>query len=158
MSQVQNWQIYRWSTVGLALLDTVDELVRDNMISVEMANIIMARYDESVCSTLRKKVDSKCSFTAKCQTFNLVDEVYRFSLKNVRFKMEAGQVVTVPTMKITALKSGTLDELDASGSSNVAPAAGPSKKSKKAADDGPRPLAEEKERKDAKKKSKKGIS
>jgi hypothetical protein len=40
-----------------------------------------------------------------------VDEVYRFTLKNVKFKMEAGEIVSVPSLKVIAVKSGVNDEM-----------------------------------------------
>ncbi|KIM31922.1 hypothetical protein M408DRAFT_240780 [Serendipita vermifera MAFF 305830] len=105
-----NWEFYRFSTIGLALLDTVDEMVRDGSLSGDIANIIMSRFDDALGNTLSQKVDAKCSFTAHCSTFNLVDEVYRFTLKNVRFKMEGAEIVTVPTMKIISVKSTNTEE------------------------------------------------
>ncbi|PVG02882.1 hypothetical protein CPB86DRAFT_779751 [Serendipita vermifera] len=111
MADIPSWQFYRFSTIGLSLLDTVDELIREGSLSNDIGNIIMSRYDEAVCSALRKRVDAKCSFTANCSTFNLVDEVYRFTLKNVKFKMEAGEIVAVPSLKVIAVKSGVNDEM-----------------------------------------------
>lgn len=39
-----------------------------------------------------------------------MDEVYRFTLKNVRFKMEGAEIVEVPTLKVIAVKSTHADE------------------------------------------------
>jgi hypothetical protein len=70
---------------------------------------------------------------AKCSTFNLVDEVYRFSLKNVRFKMEGAEFVSVPSMKIIAVKSGHTDDAGDEGNA---------KGGRKAVEGVARPLAE----------------
>ena len=73
---------------------------------------------------------------AHCSTFNLVDEVYRFTLKNVRFKMEGAETVNVPTLKIISVKSNHADELSGPASQSAA------RNAKKAAAVEAKPLAQ----------------
>jgi len=94
--------------IGIALADSIDELLREEAITPQLAQTIMTQFDHAIINSL-KKMKSKAKFTAACKTFNHVDEVYKFNLKNVSFTMEGSLSVKVPDMRIIACKSGVAD-------------------------------------------------
>lgn len=56
-----SYQLYRKSTIGLALQDTLDECVHDGTIPSALAMKIYRQFDKSVAEQLRK-TSTKISF------------------------------------------------------------------------------------------------
>ncbi|KAH9908639.1 transcription initiation factor IIA gamma chain [Xylariomycetidae sp. FL2044] len=106
----QFYELYRRSSVGTALTDTLDDLITDNRIDPQLAMKILANFDRAITEVLQDKVRSRLTFKGSLDTYRFCDEVWTFQLKNVTFKMEnGGQVVSAEKVKIvscTAKPSG----------------------------------------------------
>ncbi|KAI0478588.1 transcription initiation factor IIA [Xylariaceae sp. FL0804] len=97
------YELYRRSSVGSALTDTLDDLITDNRIDPQLAMKILANFDRAITETLQEKVRSRLNFKASLHTYRFCDEVWTFQLKNVTFKMEnGGQVVSADKVKIVS--------------------------------------------------------
>ncbi|ORY65517.1 transcription initiation factor IIA [Pseudomassariella vexata] len=105
------YELYRRSSVGTALTDTLDDLITEHRIDPQLAMKILANFDRAIAEVLQEKVRARLSFKGSLDTYRFCDEVWTFQLKNVTFKMEnGGQVVSADKIKIvscTAKPQGT---------------------------------------------------
>ncbi|RYP60886.1 hypothetical protein DL769_007940 [Monosporascus sp. CRB-8-3] len=104
MASGQNfYELYRRSSVGAALTDTLDDLITANRIDPQLAMKILANFDRAITEVLQEKVRSRLTFKGSLDTYRFCDEVWTFQLKNVTFKMEnGGQIVSADKVKIVA--------------------------------------------------------
>ncbi|KAI1335839.1 transcription initiation factor IIA [Xylariaceae sp. FL0016] len=105
------YELYRRSSVGTALTDSLDDLITDHRIDPQLAMKVLANFDRAIAEVLQDKVRSRLTFKGSLHTYRFCDEVWTFQLKNVTFKMEnGGQVVSADKVKIvscTAKPTGT---------------------------------------------------
>ncbi|KAK9457561.1 transcription initiation factor IIA, gamma subunit, helical domain-containing protein [Dipodascopsis uninucleata] len=97
------YELYRRSSIGVALTDALDELIRDERIQPQLAMKILATFDRSITETLNEKVKStRLSFKGHLDTYRFCDDVWTFIIKNVHFKMEGNETVVGDKIKIVA--------------------------------------------------------
>ncbi|KAI0438748.1 transcription initiation factor iia small chain [Xylaria telfairii] len=105
------YELYRRSSIGGALTDTLDDLITQNNIDPQLAMKVLANFDRAIAEVLQEKVRSRLTFKASLDTYRFCDEVWTFQLKNVAFKMEnGGALVNADRVKIvscTAKPTGT---------------------------------------------------
>jgi len=98
------YELYRGSSVGIGLADTLDSLISSNEITPQLAVRIMERYDKAVCDVLSKQVKAKASFKGHLHTYRNCDDVWTFYARNCVLKMEGNENVSVPKLKIIACR------------------------------------------------------
>ncbi|CCA66823.1 probable TFIIA subunit [transcription initiation factor] [Serendipita indica DSM 11827] len=98
------YELYRGSSVGIALADSLDALISSNEITPQLAIRIMERYDKAVCDVLQKQVKAKATFKGRLHTYRNCDDVWSFYLRKCTLKMEGGEQVPVEKLKIIACK------------------------------------------------------
>ncbi|KAI0908212.1 transcription initiation factor iia small chain [Ustulina deusta] len=97
------YELYRRSSIGGALTDTLDDLITQNNIDPQLAMKVLANFDRAITEVLQDKVRSRLTFKGSLDTYRFCDEVWTFQLKNVTFKMEnGGQLVTADRVKIVS--------------------------------------------------------
>ncbi|KAI0970534.1 transcription initiation factor iia small chain [Xylaria arbuscula] len=97
------YELYRRSSIGGALTDTLDDLITQNNIDPQLAMKVLANFDRAIAEVLQDKVRSRLTFKGSLDTYRFCDEVWTFQLKNVTFKMEnGGQVVNADRVKIVS--------------------------------------------------------
>jgi len=89
----------------MALTDTLDDLISDRRIEPQLAMKILANFDRSITEVLADKVKARLSFKGHLDTYRFCDEVWTFLIKDVTFKMENNQSVTVDKVKIVSCNS-----------------------------------------------------
>lgn len=57
-----NTHIYRYSSLGLALTDTLDDLINDQRIEPQLAMKVLANFDRVVTEVLAEKVKARLTF------------------------------------------------------------------------------------------------
>jgi transcription initiation factor TFIIA small subunit len=62
MSEPRNYELYRNSSLGVSLKDTVDELITHNQVSAELGYKVLLQFDKSFCTLLATKVKNKSNF------------------------------------------------------------------------------------------------
>lgn len=120
-------------SIGLALADTLDDLISSRRIEPQLAMRIMQNFDVSIASVLGDKVKARMTFKvstwraaiserAVCKggfthadmryvqghldTYRFCDEVWTFIIKDVHFKMDNNQtMVDADRVKIVACQS-----------------------------------------------------
>ncbi|KAI0399539.1 transcription initiation factor iia small chain [Xylaria palmicola] len=97
------YELYRRSSIGGALTDTLDDLITQNHIDPQLAMKILANFDRAIAEVLQEKVRSRLTFKASLDTYRFCDEVWTFQLKNATFKMDNGAlVVSADRVKIVS--------------------------------------------------------
>jgi transcription initiation factor TFIIA small subunit len=56
------YELYRTSSIGQALTDTLDELISSNQLEPQLAMKIIAHFDKAFIETLSDRVKSRLSF------------------------------------------------------------------------------------------------
>ncbi|ATY63947.1 transcription initiation factor iia small chain [Cordyceps militaris] len=84
------YELYRRSSIGLALTDTLDDLISESRIHPQLAMKILGNFDQAITEALQKNVRCRLQFKGSLDTYRLCDEVWTFLIKNVTFKMDNG--------------------------------------------------------------------
>ncbi|CAH7688425.1 transcription initiation factor IIA, gamma subunit, helical domain-containing protein [Phakopsora pachyrhizi] len=104
-SSTPYFELYRRSSVGLALTDALDELIQSGHINPQLALTVLKQFDKSASQVLATQLRSKCQIKGHLSTYRLCDEVWTFLLRDSTFKIEGGdQVGPVKKVKIVACK------------------------------------------------------
>lgn len=102
---IQQLELYRRSTLGLALTDALDEMVIKGVLTPSIAIRMLSEYDKCMVDILRT-LKQKVSFKGNIHTYRYYDNVWTFILEDVVFKFstvgEKKQEVTVDFVKIVA--------------------------------------------------------
>ncbi|RKU48998.1 Transcription initiation factor IIA small chain (TFIIA 13.5 kDa subunit) [Coniochaeta pulveracea] len=94
-NQPSFYELYRRSSIGQALLDTLDGMIQQQNMDPQLAMKILANFDRAVAETLNDKVKARLQFKGSLDTYRFCDEVWTFVVKNVTFKMENGQQTVI---------------------------------------------------------------
>ncbi|MCJ1275767.1 Transcription initiation factor IIA small chain (TFIIA 13.5 kDa subunit) [Puttea exsequens] len=94
------YELYRGSSIGIALIDTLDELVHSSRIEPQTAMKVIATFDKSIAEVLSEKVKARMNFKGHCDTYRFCDEVWTFLIKDVNFKLDNQNNVTAEKIKI----------------------------------------------------------
>ncbi|PQE03798.1 putative TFIIA subunit [transcription initiation factor] protein [Rutstroemia sp. NJR-2017a BBW] len=94
------------SSIGMALTDTLDDLIKDRRIEPQLAMKILVNFDRSITEALADKVKARLTFKGHLDTYRFCDEVWTFLIKDVTFKMEnSSQSVVADKVKIVSCNS-----------------------------------------------------
>ena len=110
----ENYEFYRATSVGDALMETLNDLINANHISGALAIKILHNFDRVVPVILSTEVRATTVIKGKINHYKQVDDVWTFVLKNAEF-----------TTKENGLKRDGVQELTAE---NITVLACPSKK------------------------------
>ncbi|KAJ9613341.1 Transcription initiation factor IIA subunit 2 [Cladophialophora chaetospira] len=122
MAAQQYYELYRGSSIGDALIDTIDDLINDGRIEPQLAMKILSNFDRAIAETLAEKVKSRLTFKVgiteqraalnllipaqgHLETYRFCDDVWTFLVKDVRFKSDGGQEFTADKVKIVSCNS-----------------------------------------------------
>ncbi|KAI6102782.1 transcription initiation factor IIA, gamma subunit, helical domain-containing protein [Pisolithus sp. B1] len=102
------YEFYRGSSIGMALTDSLDELITSGAITPQLAMKVLQQFDKSLADTMVKLVKTKTSLKVKVtlHTYRLCDDVWTFIVQNPVFKMESNEMVSARRIKIVACKNG----------------------------------------------------
>ncbi|KAJ1676846.1 Transcription initiation factor IIA subunit 2 [Spiromyces aspiralis] len=97
----QYYELYRTSTLGMALTDSLDELIQAGHITPQLAIRVLGQFDRSISDALANKVRARATIKGNLQTYRFCDDVWTFIVKNPSFKFEHDNV-TADKVKIVA--------------------------------------------------------
>ncbi|KAK4401766.1 UNVERIFIED_CONTAM: Transcription initiation factor IIA subunit [Sesamum calycinum] len=103
------FELYRRSTIGMCLTETLDQMVSGGVLSPELAIQVLIQFDKSMTEALESEVKSKVSVKGHLHTYRFCDNVWTFILQNAQLKSEDGQE-TVDSVKIVACDSKLLTQ------------------------------------------------
>jgi len=97
-----SYQLYRNTTLGHTLQESLDELMQLQMLSPALALRVLIQFDKSINNALATRVKTKLHFKAeKLNTYRFCDNVWTFMLKEVEFR-ENSELAKVDRVKIVA--------------------------------------------------------
>ncbi|KAL7082596.1 hypothetical protein ACP275_14G109500 [Erythranthe tilingii] len=103
------FELYRRSTIGMCLTETLDQMVSGGILTPELAIQVLIQFDKSMTEALESDVKSKVSIKGHLHTYRFCDNVWTFILQNAQLKSEEGQE-TVDSVKIVACDSKLLTQ------------------------------------------------
>jgi len=81
------YQMYRQTTLGSTLQESLNELIEDGTIPKSLADRVMLTFDKSINNALANRARNKMSFKAeKLVAYRFCDNVWTFVVENVEFK------------------------------------------------------------------------
>uniref|UniRef100_A0A0D3DFV4 Transcription initiation factor IIA subunit 2 n=1 Tax=Brassica oleracea var. oleracea TaxID=109376 RepID=A0A0D3DFV4_BRAOL len=96
------FELYRRSTIGMCLTETLDEMVQSGTLSPELAI-------QSMTEALESQVKTKVTIKGHLHTYRFCDNVWTFILQDAMFKSEDRQE-NVSQVKIVACDSKLLTQ------------------------------------------------
>ncbi|KAI9658217.1 MAG: Transcription initiation factor IIA small chain (TFIIA 13.5 kDa subunit) [Trizodia sp. TS-e1964] len=103
MNGSQYYELYRCSSIGRALTDTLDDLISERRIEPQLAMKILANFDRSISEVLAEKVRTRMSFKGHLDTYRFCDEVWTFLIKDVNFKLDNQNNIMSDKIKIVSV-------------------------------------------------------
>ncbi|KAF3385234.1 Transcription initiation factor IIA subunit 2 [Penicillium rolfsii] len=104
-AQQSYYELYRGSSLGLSLTDTLDDLINEGRIEPQLAMKILSTFDKVVTEVLAEKVRARLTFKGHLDTYRFCDEVWTFLIKDVTFKLDNQTTVTADRVKIVSCNS-----------------------------------------------------
>ncbi|GAB2285392.1 hypothetical protein Dimus_019846 [Dionaea muscipula] len=101
------FELYRRSTIGMCLTETLDEMVSNGTLSPELAIQVLVQFDKSMTDALETQVKSKVTLKGHLHTYRFCDNVWTFILQDALFKNEESQE-NIGGVKIVACDSKLL--------------------------------------------------
>ncbi|KAK0839390.1 Transcription initiation factor IIA subunit 2 [Friedmanniomyces endolithicus] len=86
------YELYRSTSIGQTLADTLDELISSRRIEPQLAMRVMQNFDQNIAA-------------GHLDTYRFCDEVWTFIIKDVTFKMENSYQEKADRVKIVACQS-----------------------------------------------------
>ncbi|XP_078169855.1 transcription initiation factor IIA gamma chain / TFIIA-gamma (TFIIA-S) [Carex rostrata] len=103
------FELYRRSSIGMCLTETLDEMVSNGTLSPELAIQVLVQFDKSMTEALESQVKSKVTIKGHLHTYRFCDNVWTFILQDATFKNDEIQE-TVNRVKIVACDSKLLSQ------------------------------------------------
>jgi transcription initiation factor TFIIA small subunit len=120
---MSNYELYRRSSLGIALTDTLDELIQEGHLDPQSAMKVLSQvsrrltlkehhlltctcltwiqFDSSIAAALHTKVRSKCTMKGHLHIYRFCDDVWTFVVDNPSFRFE-NENVTADRIKVVA--------------------------------------------------------
>nr|CAG4644490.1 EOG090X0L7F [Lepidurus arcticus] len=96
------YQLYRNTTLGNTLQESLDELIQYGQITPQLALKVLLMFDRSMNNALATRVKNRVTFKAgKLNTYRFCDNVWTFMLNDVEFR-EVQELTKVDKVKIVA--------------------------------------------------------
>ncbi len=100
-------ELYRESTLGLALIASLDELVKERKLTPSLAIQLLRNFDSEICTELLT-----CRATIKLKgnlkSYNFADEVWKFVIENctivTQSKTFRGEKIKIVAVNATSIQ------------------------------------------------------
>ncbi|XP_017067516.1 transcription initiation factor IIA subunit 2 [Drosophila eugracilis] len=98
-----NSELYRHTTLGNALEDTLEEMIQEGIVSDDLVRAIWKKYDKSITKALQKRAAAKLTFKAdKLVNYRFCDNVWTLILEGVEFR-DGPHTYEVDKVKVVAV-------------------------------------------------------
>ncbi|GLD50930.1 kinesin-like protein KIFC3 isoform X8 [Lates japonicus] len=94
-------QLYRNTTLGNSLQESLDELIQTQQITPQLALQVLLQFDKAINTALANRVRNRVNFRGSLNTYRFCDNVWTFVLNDVEFR-EVTDLVKVDKVKIVA--------------------------------------------------------
>ncbi|CAK9293183.1 unnamed protein product [Gordionus sp. m RMFG-2023] len=97
-----SYQIYRNTTLGHALQESLDEMLEGGQITPQIKFKVLAQFDKAINNALANRVRTRINFRAgHLNTYRFCDNVWTFLLNDVDFR-EMSELLKISKVKIVA--------------------------------------------------------
>ncbi|EDU42028.1 TOA2 Transcription initiation factor IIA gamma subunit [Pyrenophora tritici-repentis] len=96
------YELYRRSSLGGSLTDTLDNLITERRIEPQLAMKILLNFDRAVADVLSEKVKSRLTFKGHLDTYRFCDDVWTFIIKDINFKLDNTHTIHADRVKIVS--------------------------------------------------------
>jgi transcription initiation factor TFIIA small subunit len=94
-------QLYRNTSLGNSLQESLDELIQTQQISPHLALNVLLKFDRAINDALSTRLRNKFTFKGDLNTYRFCDNVWTFVLNGVDFRN--GDLIHVEKVKIVAV-------------------------------------------------------
>jgi len=101
-SATNPYELYRQSSIGVALTETLDDFITENKIEPQLAMKIVANFDKLFAEIIADKVKSRLTFKGNLATYRFCDDVWTFLIKDVNFKLDNQALLRAEKIKIVS--------------------------------------------------------
>ncbi|KAL9011335.1 MAG: hypothetical protein Q9173_003817 [Seirophora scorigena] len=98
----QAYELYRRSSIGTTLIDSLDELVNTSRIEPQLANKILQTFDKIAADVLAEKVKARLTFKVQLLVDLRARQFWTFLIKDVNFKLENQSAIQAEKIKIVS--------------------------------------------------------
>ena len=103
------YQLYRNTTLGFTLQESLDELIQSGQITPRLASKVIQKFDRVTSEVLSTRVNRKISFKGDLKAYRYCDHVWTLILNKAEFR-DRTDVLRVDKVKIVACDAGTNDK------------------------------------------------
>ena len=96
-----SYQLYRNTTLGHTLQESLDELIQCSQITPQLALKVLLQFDKAINNALANRVKNRIQLKGKLNTYRFCDNVWTFVLNNVDFR-EVQEFAKCDKVKIVA--------------------------------------------------------
>ncbi|CAD5122696.1 DgyrCDS11106 [Dimorphilus gyrociliatus] len=97
-----SYQMYRKTTLGNTLQESLDDLITMNQITPNLALKVLQQFDRAINSALSQRVRNRTNFKGHLNTYRFCDNVWTFVLDDVEFKDAMIENGNIERLKIVA--------------------------------------------------------
>ncbi|OCL12601.1 transcription initiation factor IIA, gamma subunit [Glonium stellatum] len=102
MADSKYYELYRRSSLGGSLTDTLDDLISERRIEPQLAMKILTNFDKAVADVLAEKVKARLTFKGHLDTYRFCDDVWTFIIKDINFKLDNTNPIHADRVKIVS--------------------------------------------------------
>lgn len=99
------YELYRRTSIGTALTEALDQLISDSQLEPQLARRLLSHFDRVMMDELRDTVRARLHLKGHLKTYRCCDDVWRFVVTDIVFKMDDGDIVNADKIKIVACSS-----------------------------------------------------
>jgi transcription initiation factor TFIIA small subunit len=96
-----SYQVYRNTTLGTTLQDSLDELLANQQISRSLKDKVLEEYDKAINNALATRVRNRINFKGQLNTYRFCDNVWTFVIEEAEFR-EVIESIKVKKVKVVA--------------------------------------------------------
>ncbi|KAI4145112.1 MAG: hypothetical protein LQ340_006408 [Diploschistes diacapsis] len=102
MAAENHYELYRQCSIGLTLVDTLDDMIQEGRIEPQLAMKVVSRFDKAASEVLADKVKARLIFKGHLDIYRFCDDVWTFKIKDVNFKLDNGSTIQAEKIKIVS--------------------------------------------------------
>ncbi|KAI8917649.1 transcription initiation factor IIA, gamma subunit, helical domain-containing protein [Powellomyces hirtus] len=96
------YELYRRSSLGTALTDTLDELITESHMDPQLAMKVLAQFDVTIAEALHTKVRAKAIIKGHLREYRFCDDVWTFVVDHPSFRLDGGDTIEADRIKFVA--------------------------------------------------------
>ncbi|KAJ3101539.1 Transcription initiation factor IIA small chain (TFIIA 13.5 kDa subunit) [Phlyctochytrium planicorne] len=101
---MEQLQLYRRSSIGIALTESLDEMIQEGRLEPQEAMRVLIQFDATIGEALHQKVRAKATIKGHLNVYRFCDDVWTFVVDKPTFRCD-NDTVSADKVKIVACAS-----------------------------------------------------